>query len=72
MPKVKKAELERLQAAEDVCYTLILMMHIGLLEGGPFEHLDVRTMLGEPMEKWSNLAMPKKVEDAESPLLDSE
>lgn len=43
---------KRRAAAEEVCWTVILMMSLGLL---PIPYKN-RPMLAEPMQKWSDLA----------------
>lgn len=53
MTEIDDAELERLRAAEEVCWMLILMMGTGLL---PMEDRPSRDILGEPMLKWANIA----------------
>jgi hypothetical protein len=48
----KKLEKERYKAAEDVCWTLILMMAFGGLDLPDIE----REWLGERMQKWSDIS----------------
>lgn len=51
--------LRRLEAAEEVCSTLILMMQLGGIDGTgdtEEERKAWREMLAEPMQKWSDLA----------------
>lgn len=45
-------EAQRRAAAEEVCWSLMLMMELGGLEG-----IDMgwRRMLGDPLEKWAKL-----------------
>jgi hypothetical protein len=42
-------------AANEVCWTVILMMQLGLLE----IPLEERPMLADPMAKWSDLAFSR-------------
>lgn len=42
----------RLETAEEVCWTLMLMMGLGGLQLSP----GWRTFLGEPLQKWADLA----------------
>lgn len=44
--------IERLQAAEDVCHTLMLMMATGMLE----IHQESREFLAKSMDKWVDMA----------------
>lgn len=50
---VSKAELRRLRKAEDVCWTVLLMMGLGLL---PIENDDAREFLAMPMQTWADEA----------------
>lgn len=53
MPEVDEAELERLRVAEEVCWTLMLQMGLGLLT---VEEQTERDFLAEPLLKWANIA----------------
>lgn len=56
------AKLRR-DAAEEVCWTLMLMMSIGTLE----IPLEDRPFLGEPVDKWAGLAVATgKMKEEES------
>jgi hypothetical protein len=48
----KRLKKKRLKAAEEVCWTLILMMAFGGLNLPD----DERQILANPMEKWSDLS----------------
>lgn len=45
-------EAQRKIAAEEVCWSLMIMMELGGLEGIPLEW---RKQLGDPLEKWAKL-----------------
>lgn len=45
---------KRRKAAEEVCWALMLMIGLGGLDE---VDLEWRKMLGEPMEKWADLAV---------------
>lgn len=49
----KKERKARDAAANEVCWTVVLMMHLGMLEL-PTED---RPLLAEPMQKWADIAM---------------
>lgn len=54
MPYVKVADARRMAAAEEVCWTLLLMMGFGLL---PVEEQAGRDMLADPMMQWADKAV---------------
>lgn len=51
---------KRRAAAEEVCWTLILMMGCGLLDDVPEGE---RKMLAEPLQAWANLAYETGIMD---------
>lgn len=53
MTEVDEKELERLRAAEEVCWTLILQMGLGILT---IDNGREREFLATPMLEWANLA----------------
>lgn len=48
------SEIERLHAAEDVCWTLMVMMDLGML---PIQDEPTRDFLAKPMLKWAEIAV---------------
>lgn len=52
MPSITKKEYERLVAAEEVCYGLMILISIGLLNG---VEEGTRTIIYKDLEKWLDL-----------------
>jgi hypothetical protein len=53
MTEVEERELARLRAAEEVCWTLILQMGLGILK---VKDPSAREFLATPMLAWADLA----------------
>jgi hypothetical protein len=51
--KIKRSEYERLKAAEDTCWSLMLAITIGVLEAVPVSE---RPLIGDSLDKWAKLA----------------
>lgn len=60
MPYVKNAELDRLRAAEEVCFALTIMASLGGLELPKGQ----RDYIGEPLLTWANKAVATGVLEA--------
>lgn len=57
---------DRLKAAEDVCWALLLLMHIGEMKIPQSD----REFLGDPMQKWADLAASTGVLKDDEPVED--
>lgn len=60
MPSITKKEYARLNAAEEVCYGLMILLNVGLLD--PLD-LTVRGIIFKDMEKWIDLEPEALVKD---------
>jgi hypothetical protein len=56
MPEIEDAELERLRAAEEVCWTLMLVFGLDLLPPKDVNE-ETRKFIAEPMMEWSRLCV---------------
>jgi hypothetical protein len=67
--KLKKKELKRLRAAEETCWTLMLMMGLGMLDIPMHE----REMLSRTMQKWVDLGVATGIiENDDDDVIDDE